>query len=315
MRRSWYWYWKKRLPGTRHVRRLRSADDLEGLQLHDRGVELRLIGHDLRRIGFHDLAGQHQRERLAGPGRRGRAPPPARDGFHLDIHHVGWRLGGAGTTRKRTTATSRSFTRHSHRCIPHLALHTWHSAPHPALRTLHSALVPSAGRSRGPIPAARCRTSSGRCRAAARPDPPAAQSAPPRPASPARGPGAPRASRRESIRVAPVSTSKASTQPDDMPGSSKANAASTSTTNTSCTLLASASSLIIAPGSSNRKSETTGTSEVLREKPLSVALRLPATLQVLRARVLRRRPRGSGSPAPCRCAAARRRAGRSARRR
>ena len=73
-------------------------------------------------------------------------------------------------------------------------------------------------------------------------------------------------------RARPVSTSNASIQPADTGGSSKANALSISTTNTSWVELSSASSFRISPGLSKRKSEITGTSDVFRMNPASVML-------------------------------------------
>ena len=97
-----------------------------------------------------------------------------------------------------------------------------------------------------------------------------------RPATRARGRPAARRRRREIVRARPVSTSTISIQPADTAGSSNANALSISTRNTSCVAFSSDSSFSDArPRSSNRKSEMTGSSAVLRTKPPSVVLMLP----------------------------------------
>ncbi len=83
---------------------------------------------------------------------------------------------------------------------------------------------------------------------------------------------------RDITRAFPVSTSNASIQPAEIGGSSKANALSMSTMNTSCAELSSASSFSTCAASSNRKSEMTGTIDVFRMKPASDMLSVSARL-------------------------------------
>ena len=70
---------------------VRAAEHFERRQLHDRRIELRKVGHDLVGFGFDDGAGQREAERLAGPHRARRRPPPAGD--RLDFDHVDRGLG------------------------------------------------------------------------------------------------------------------------------------------------------------------------------------------------------------------------------
>jgi hypothetical protein len=75
---------------TPQVRRMRSADDLEGVQLDGGVAQLRLIGNDLHPVGLEHRARQPQGEGLANPDRRAARAPPATD--RIDLHQLPGRL-------------------------------------------------------------------------------------------------------------------------------------------------------------------------------------------------------------------------------
>src|SRR5262249_6262469 len=270
---------------------VRPAEDLEGCELDDRRLEPRLIGDHRRGVGLEDGAGEHDRERFADADRAGARPPPALQRISLDVlgegrhtaeqqeqacssndtsHHghsvtrvcgtdgpVGWE---GGTDRSRSRVARALPTKPMGLSVPHTRL------SYAALRSRRSAMnslramavwtssTPIRRTSRSLSLASRATSS---CHARVRPD-------------------SVRSARRDITFDLPVSTSNASIQPADTGGSSNANALSISTMKTSCIEFSWASSRITAAASSNRKSEITGTIDVLRMKPASDMLRLSA---------------------------------------
>ena len=103
----------------------------------------------------------------------------------------------------------------------------------------------------------------------------------------------------------PVSTSNASTQPAETLGSSKANAASTSTMNTSCTLLTCASSCEHRVGVVEQEIRDHRHHRGLAREADRASRSGCRRSSGPAARARSGRPRGSESPGPCRCAAAR----------
>ena len=63
---------------------MRAAEHLERRELHDRRLELGLVGFDLRRIRLEDRAREHDGKRFADTNRARARAPPALEGIGFD---------------------------------------------------------------------------------------------------------------------------------------------------------------------------------------------------------------------------------------